>query len=57
MNKENIKKAFDLFQDNKYIESKEILQKEIDNHRNSYFYNKLGLKESVINKSDDFKAV
>lgn len=44
MNKENIKKAFDLFQDDQYQEAKDVLSAEIKQAKEDFFNNKLGLE-------------
>jgi hypothetical protein len=45
IDKDNIKKALDHFENDEYIEAKEILSKEISNHKNEWLKDKLELKD------------
>lgn len=58
MDQEKIKKALDHFENDEYVESKEILQKEIQTKVDSHFEDKLGLQgklspEPEQNQEDD----
>jgi len=44
MNKEEVRKAFDSFENDDFVGSREILKKEIGNTVNTYLKDKLGLK-------------
>jgi len=45
MDKEQIKKAIDSFEADDFVDSREILQKEIQSTRDAYIQDKLGLKD------------
>jgi hypothetical protein len=47
MNIESIKKALDHFENDEFVNAKEILQKEIHTHKNEWLKNKLGLKNDI----------
>lgn len=50
---EKIKKALDHFENDEYVESKEILQKEISNYKNEWLKDKLDLKNDLEQKSEE----
>jgi hypothetical protein len=43
MDKEQIKKALDAFEDEKYSDAKDILKKEIENSKNEFIKDKLDI--------------
>ena len=47
IDKKEIKKAIDLFENDKFTDAKEILSKEIKISRNDFLKDKLGLKEDI----------
>jgi hypothetical protein len=47
MDKDSIKKAFDYFENEKYVEAKEILRGEIKKAKEDYFSDELGLSEQA----------
>ena len=47
IDKEAIKSALDNFEDDNFVDSKEILSKEIKKAKNDYLKDKLGLKKDV----------
>lgn len=47
MDKEQIKKALDSFENDKYVDAKEIIKKEIAGHRDVFLKNKLGLATDI----------
>ena len=56
MEKDNIKKALDHFENDEYVDAKEILTKEIQNKRDDFVKDKLGLKDAITpaeKKKDD----
>ena len=56
VDKEQIKKAIDKFENDKFVDSKEILSKEVRKAKNSFLKDKLGLKgdiEPVDDKKED----
>jgi hypothetical protein len=55
MDKEQIKKALDAFEDDKYTDAKDILKKEIASKRDEFLKNKLELQNDinpVLDKGD-----
>ena len=52
MDSENIKKAFDLFVDDKYTEAKEIIKVEITNAKDEFLNKKLGIKNKSETNND-----
>ena len=53
MKEENIKKALDHFENDEFMNAKEILQKEIHDRRNDFLKDKLGLSKDVEPKSNE----
>jgi len=54
MDKEQIKKAIDSFEADNFVDSREILQKEIQSTRDAYIHDKLGLRdETDINDKEE----
>jgi hypothetical protein len=53
LNKEEIKKALDHFEDDKFTDAKEILQSEIKKAKDEYFNDKLGLKKGDKEEQED----
>jgi hypothetical protein len=56
MDKEKIRKALDHFENDEYVESKEILQQEIQTKVNSHFEDKLDLQGKLnppVEKEED----
>jgi thioredoxin-like negative regulator of GroEL len=53
MDNEQIKKALNFFEDDKFTDAKDILTQVIANKRDSYLNSKLGLKESINENSTD----
>ena len=47
VDKEQIKKAIDSFENDKFVDSKEILSKEVRKAKNSFLKDKLGLKGDI----------
>lgn len=47
MDKEQIRKALDYFENDKFTDAKEILSSEIEAKKNDFLKDKLGLKESL----------
>ena len=47
INRDNIKKALDAFEDDDFVSSKEILQKEISGRKNEWMQEKLGLTKPL----------
>jgi hypothetical protein len=47
VNQDNIRKALDSFEEDKYTDAKDILSREISNAKNDFLKNKLGLKGSI----------
>lgn len=47
MDKENIKKALDHFENDEFVDAKEILTKEIQSKRDDFVKDKLGLKDDI----------
>lgn len=47
MDKEAIKKALDHFENDEYVDAKEILAKEIKGKRDEFVKDKLGLKDDI----------
>lgn len=47
MDKENIKKALDHFENDEYVDAKEILTKELQGKRDEFVKDKLGLKDDI----------
>lgn len=45
INKEKIREALDLFQDDKYLECRAVLKEEIKNYKQEYLNNLLGISE------------
>jgi len=50
MDTEKIKKAFDYFEDDDFLSSKELLQQEIKAAKKEYIKKKLGLKNYITEK-------
>jgi len=50
MNKEEIRKALDHFENDKFMDAKEILSKEIITRKNEWIKNKLELKNDIETK-------
>jgi len=59
MDKEQIKKALDAFEDEKYSDAKDILKKEIQNAKNDFIKDKLDIdlkeEEEVDDEDEDKK--
>ena len=58
MNKELVRKALDNFENDSFMDAKEILSKEINNKKNEWIKNKLELKNDIepietIDKGDE----
>jgi len=55
MDKENIKKALDHFENDEFVDAKEILTKEIQGKRDDFVKDKVGLKDDITpaEKKDD----
>ena len=57
MDKEQVKKALDAFEDEKYSDAKDILKKEIQDAKNDFIKDKLGIdlkeEEEIEDKEDD----
>jgi hypothetical protein len=53
INKDEIKKALDAFEDEKYTDAKEILQKEFKKAKNEFVKDKLELKDDIESEDDD----
>jgi hypothetical protein len=55
MDKESIKKALDHFENDEYVDAKEILTKEVQGKRDAFVKDKLGLKDDITTpaKKDD----
>lgn len=53
MDKEQIRKALDHFENDEFTDAKEILQKEISQKRNEYVNGKLDLDEAWMTEQDD----
>lgn len=47
MDKDKIKKALDHFENDEYVDAKEILSKEVKGSRDSFVKDKLGLKGDI----------
>lgn len=47
MDKELIRKALDSFEDDKYTDAKEMIQKEIQKKRDAFIKNKLELSQDI----------
>ena len=47
MEKENIKKALDHFENDEFVDAKEILTKEIQSKRDDFVKDKVGLKDDL----------
>lgn len=56
MDKEQIKKALDSFEDDKFSDAKDILKKEIQDKRDEFLIDKLGLEKEEENASVDTKT-
>lgn len=52
MDNDNIKKALDHFENDEFVDAKEILQKEIHNRRNDFIKDKLGLAKDIEPKPE-----
>jgi len=50
ISKENIKKALDHFENDEYVEAKDILSKEISNYKDEWLKDKLELKNDISKK-------
>jgi hypothetical protein len=53
MDKEQIKKALDHFENDEYTDAKDILKKEISSKRDEFIKNKLELKNDINPVSDE----
>jgi hypothetical protein len=53
MDTESIKKALDHFENDEFVNAKEILQKEIHSQRNEWLKDKLELKNEIEPKSGE----
>lgn len=55
INKDRIKEALDLFENDKYFECREILKEEISTHKNAFLSEELGVaeEESVLDENTD----
>jgi hypothetical protein len=53
MDIETIKKALDHFENDQFVNAKEILKKEIHKHKNEWMKNKLELKNDIEPKSGE----
>lgn len=57
MDKEQVKKALDAFENEKYSDAKDILKKEIQDAKNDFIKDKLGIdlkeEEEIEDKEDD----
>jgi hypothetical protein len=53
MDIESIKKALDHFENDEFVNAKEILKKEIHSHRNEWLKDKLELKNDIEPKSGE----
>lgn len=51
MDKEQIRKALDHFENDKFMDAKTIIAKEIETKRNDYLKDKLGLKDNLSEAS------
>jgi len=47
MDREQIRKALDHFENDKYVDAKEIIQKEIQGKRDVFIKDKIGLKNDI----------
>lgn len=52
-NKENIKKALDNFEEENYVDSEEVLSKELKKAKNDYLKKELGVEEDPVEVEDD----
>lgn len=52
INKKEIKKALDHFENDEYVEAKELLSKEITNYKNDWLKDKLELKDDIVKKEE-----
>lgn len=57
MDQEKIKKALDHFENDEYVDAKDILTKEIQNNRDAHVKNKTGLKNDINTAPEEDKAV
>jgi hypothetical protein len=53
MDKDNIKKALDHFENDEFVDAKEILTKEIQSKRDEFVKDKVGLKDDLTPKKED----
>jgi hypothetical protein len=53
MDKEKIKKALDNFENDKFVDAKEIIAQEIKDKRNEFLKNKLGLNKDFEPKQKE----
>ena len=53
MNKDQIKKALDSFENDKFVDAKDVLKKEIGDRRDAFVKDKLGLQKEIDKGSGD----
>jgi hypothetical protein len=53
MDKDNIKKALDHFENDEFVDAKEILTKEIQSKRDEFVKDKVGLKDDLTPKKEE----
>lgn len=53
MDKENIKKALDHFENDQFVDATEIIQREIGIKKDEFLKNKLGLKGEITKKEGE----
>jgi hypothetical protein len=53
MDKKAIRKALDHFENDEYVDAKEIIKKEIAGHRDIFLKDKIGLKNDITPTSTD----
>jgi len=53
ISKENIKKALDHFENDEYVEAKDIISKEVSTYKDEWLKNKLELKSSMGENIDE----
>jgi hypothetical protein len=52
MDKEKIKKALDHFENDQFVDAKDIISQEIKDHRDKFVQDKLGLKNEINPKPE-----
>jgi hypothetical protein len=52
-NQDNIRKALDSFEDDKYTDAKDILSKEITSAKNDFLKDRLGLKDPIETSTEN----